>query len=189
MKIRSILILLCVTLGFATGLTAQTKKASAWKTYKSKKLGISFSYPSDFKVKTGDNSNGADLIISPIHPQRKSNGEYYFAISKSATPAVADTPTPAADQGINDAKPPKGLPKSKIVGGGKLKIYASSDASAGQYSYDYGYSGIVNKSTWNIGFKENTSPVGNYGNKVHELNTSRAPGTLVNLMNSLRIAK
>ena len=187
MKIKSILIVLCVTLVFATGLTAQTKKASAWKTYKSKKLGISFSYPSDFKVKTGDNSNGADLIISPIHPQRKSNGEYYFAISKSATPAVADTPTPAADQGINDAKPPKGLPKSKIVGGGKLKIYASSDAGAGQYSYIYGYAGSVGKNELNIKYVENSHPVGNYAYKVHELNTSRAPGILLHLVNSLKI--
>ena len=187
MKIKSILIVLCVTLVFATGLTAQTKKASAWKTYKSKKLGISFSYPSDFKVKTGDNSNGADLIISPIRPQKRSNGEYHFEISKWATPAVADAPTPAADQGINDAKPPKGLPKSKIVGGGKLKIYASSDAGAGQYSYIYGYAGSVGKNELNIKYVENSHPVGNYAYKVHELNTSRAPGILLHLVNSLKI--
>ncbi|MBV9217358.1 MAG: hypothetical protein JO053_14410 [Acidobacteria bacterium] len=178
MKINSFFITICIALVLISSAVAQQK------TYVNKKRGVSFKYPSDFRVKVEEGAEPSDftITISPVHPQRNSNGDYHFEVTKSALE------TNSVGNGNAAEKPPKGLAKTRIINGAKFKLFADSDAGAGQYFYNYGYRGTIGKSEWTIEYKEHTSPRENFEPKVRELNTSRGPGILSGLVNSLRVA-
>ena len=179
MKIKALFILSFVALILTSSALGQERS------YTNRKLGVSFRYPSDFRVKVDDGAEPTDftITISPRHPQKNSNGDYHFAISKSALE------TNSAGTSEDSAKPPKGLPKTKLISGVRFKVFADSDAGAGQYYYSYGYRGWVKKSEWTIKYEEHTSPKENFEPKVHELNTSRGRGILSRLAKSVRVLK
>ncbi|MBV9241981.1 MAG: hypothetical protein JO314_08230 [Acidobacteria bacterium] len=146
-------------LGFA-GLVLLTVNCptQTTQTYTDTKNGLSFSYPSDFKVTTGsaaateswfpDQGKGVKLLkVAPTRIPTRYHGEYEFNIWLSDDPAdKCGVPLPDEFE-TQDEKPDT---KTRVIDGQTFHHYSDEDAGMSKIIYYEGYRTVIGKKCWQI---------------------------------------
>ncbi len=188
MKIKTLFLLLSLSLVLVASLYSQTpqKGESKWKTFEDKKLGVSFSYPGDFEVAVGEGATSADfsITLTPKKIPDKYRDSYEFRISKGATPGGrCDSWEKATDD-----KPPKNWPKTKMIGGFTLNLYATAEGNMGGHTdITFGYSGTSKKGCLGLETSLRTGSAQMYAEKTYALDRKIIEASYLRLLNSYKI--
>jgi hypothetical protein len=139
-------------------LAAISLTVSAQRTYTDAKYGVTFSYPSDFKVTTGeaaskqsyfaDQGKGVKLVkVAPVRIPTRYHGEYEFNIWVSNDPAEKCGPPSEDEFMVPDGKPDT---ETRVIDGHTFHHYSDEDAGMSKIIFYEGYRAIVGDKCWQI---------------------------------------